>query len=143
MDPNTSLPKREDYYTIEDKKKLSINDKVLNIMFCSPDSTEFGRVSACKTTKDTWEILQTTHEGTSQVKESNIEILFCDYELFEMKTRESIIDIYKRLSNLINNLNGLGKSFETLELVKKILPSLPEIWTKTVTAIEESKDLTK
>ncbi|XP_031287634.1 uncharacterized protein LOC116146372 [Pistacia vera] len=143
MDPNSSLPKREDDYTIEDKKKLSINDKALNLLFCSPDSTEFGRVSACKTAKDTWKILQTTHEGTCQVKESKIEILFCDYELFEMKTRETITNIYTGLSNLINNLKGLGKSFETLELVKKILPSLPEIWTMMVTAIEESKDLTK
>ncbi|XP_031258299.1 uncharacterized protein LOC116116351 [Pistacia vera] len=126
MNESTALAKDEEHYTTEDEKKLILNDKALNILFCALDSTEFGRVLACETTEDAWESLQTTHEGTSQVKESKIEMLFRDYELFGMKTRESIIDIYKRFSNLINDLKGLGKSFATLELVKKILCSLPE-----------------
>ncbi|XP_031258891.1 uncharacterized protein LOC116116991 [Pistacia vera] len=143
MNDKTGLPKEEEHYTAEDEKKLNLNDKVVNILFCSLYSIEFGKVSACETAKNAWEILQITHEGTSQVKESKIEILFRDYELFEMKIRESITDMYKRFSNLINDLKGLGKSFATLELVKKIHPPLLKSWIMKVTVIEESKDLTK
>ncbi|XP_031264437.1 uncharacterized protein LOC116122767 [Pistacia vera] len=143
MNNSTGLAKEEEHYTAEDENKLSLNDKALNILFCPLDSIEFIRVLACETAKDAWEILQTSHEGTSQVKESKIEMSFHDYELFEMKTKESITDMYKRFSNLINDLKGPGKSFVTLELVKKILCSLSESWTMKVTAIEESKDLTK
>jgi len=58
MDLNTSLPKKEDNYMVDDEKKLSLNDKALNILFCSLDSIEFGRVSACETTKEDWEIVK-------------------------------------------------------------------------------------
>ncbi|XP_031274478.1 uncharacterized protein LOC116132946 [Pistacia vera] len=135
MDPNISLPKEEDAHTTNDEKKLSLNYKAVNILFCSLDATEFGRVLPCKTVKDAWEILPTTYEGTSQVNESKIEMLFRDCELFEMKTGKSITDMYKRFSNFMNDLKGLGKSFETLELVKKILHSLLESWTMKITTI--------
>lgn len=46
---------------------------------------------------------------------------FCKYKLFEIKSGENIMDIYKHFSNLVNKLKGLGKRFETIELVKKVL----------------------
>lgn len=36
------------------------------------------------------------------------------------------MDIYKHFSNLVNKLKGLGKRFETIELVKKVLRFLSE-----------------
>lgn len=58
-----------------------------------------------------------------------------------MKSRETIMDMFKQFSNLVNDLKGFGKRFETIELVKKILRSLPDAWSMKVTTIEESKDL--
>lgn len=43
----------------------------------------------------------------------------------------------------MNDLKGLGKSFEIIKLVKKILRSLPNLWMMKVTTIEKSKDLSK
>lgn len=51
---------------------------------------------------------------------------FCKYKLFEIKSGENIMDIYKHFSNLVNKLKGLGKRFETIELVKKVLRFLSE-----------------
>lgn len=51
--------------------------------------------------------------------------------------------MYKRFSNLVNDPKGLGKKFETIELLKKIIRLLLESWNMNITTIEESKDLNK
>lgn len=60
-----------------------------------------------------------------------------------MKSRENIIDMYKHFSNLVNDLQELGKRIETTKLVKKILRSLLDSWTMKIMTIKESKDLSK
>lgn len=123
-------------YNEDDKKMMSLKTKAINIMFCTLDVIEFNRVLASELAKEVWIILQTTYEGTSQVKKSKIELLFRDYELFEIKEGENIIDMYKWFSNLANNLRGLGQRFETIELVKKIFRSLSDSWTIMVAMIK-------
>lgn len=123
-------------YNEDDKKMMSLKTKAINIMFCTLDVIEFNRVLACELAKEVWIILQTTYEGTSQVKKSKIELLFRHYELFEIKEGKNIIDMYKWFSNLANNLRGLGQRFETIELVKKIFRSLSDSWTIMVAMIK-------
>jgi hypothetical protein len=84
-----------------------------------------------------------TYEGTNQVKESKISRLVHEYELFCMKSEESISDMFTRFTNIINSLKALGKCCTNVENVRKILRSLPKHWDAKVTAIEEAKDLTK
>ncbi|GKV50250.1 hypothetical protein SLEP1_g56962 [Rubroshorea leprosula] len=82
-----------------------------------------------------------THEGISQVKESKINRLIHMYELFKMKSEESIQDMYTRLNDIVINLKALGKVYPSQEVVRKVLRSLPKNWEAKKTAIEESKDL--
>ena len=49
--------------------------------------------------------------------------------------------MYFRFTNIINSFKVLGKMHTQLELVRKILRSLPSSWIHKVSAIEESKDL--
>ncbi|CAL1388994.1 unnamed protein product [Linum trigynum] len=51
--------------------------------------------------------------------------------------------MYERFTNIVNSLENIGKSYESGDLVRKILWCLPEKWTPKVTAIEEAKDLEK
>lgn len=139
----TNEPKHELDYNQDNEKMISLNVKIINILFCALDSTKFNRVSTCESVKKVWTILQTTHKGISQVKESNIELLFREYELFEIKSRETMINMCKWFSKLVNYLKGLEKRFETIELVKKILSLLTNTWNTKVMTIEESKDLSK
>ena len=67
----------------ESKKKVfALNAKAMNALFCALDKNEFNRVSVCDSTFDIWRTLEVTHEGTSRVKESKINILVHSYELF-------------------------------------------------------------
>ena len=54
-----------------------------------------------------------------------------------------ITQMYSRFTNIINNLKTLGKTYTQLELIRKILRSLPATWIHNVSTIEESKDLDK
>ena len=113
----------------------------MNTLICALSSEEFNRVSTCKTAKEMWDKLKVTHEGTSQVKETKINLLVHEYELFSMKENESIKDMYTRFNDIVSTLEALGKIYTTGEKVRKIIRSLPMSWDPKVTAITEAKDL--
>nr|KYP59539.1 Retrovirus-related Pol polyprotein from transposon TNT 1-94 [Cajanus cajan]KYP59550.1 Retrovirus-related Pol polyprotein from transposon TNT 1-94 [Cajanus cajan] len=102
----------------------------------------FFRISQCKSSKEMWDTLQVTHEGTSDVKRSRKQTLIREYELLRMNHGESISDFQKGFTHLINHLVDLGRKFEEEELNLKALQCLDRSWQAKVTAIEESKDLT-
>ncbi|GAV61553.1 LOW QUALITY PROTEIN: UBN2 domain-containing protein, partial [Cephalotus follicularis] len=72
-----------------------------------------------------------TSEGTNQIKDTKINRLVHDYELFTMLENENISSMYARFNDIINALKGLGKVYTNHELVSKILSH----------GIEEAKDL--
>ena len=124
-----------------EKKYFSLNAKAMNALFCALDKNEFNRVSLCETAFDIWRTLEITHEGTSRVKDSKVNILLHDFELFHMKPSETVVDMYTRFTDVVNGLKSLGKSFSDFELVNKVLRSLSKTWDSKVTAIQESKNL--
>ena len=75
------------------------------------------------------------------MKESKINLLITQYEVFKMDESKIITQIYSRFTNIINSLKALGKTYTQPELIQKILRSLPATWIHKVSAIEESKDL--
>jgi len=83
-----------------------------------------------------------THEGTNEVKRSRKNTLIQEYEMFIMKTRESICDVQKRFTHIVNHLLALGKTFDKEESNIKILKSLNRTWQPKVKLISESRDLT-
>jgi len=62
--------------------------------------------------------------------------------MFIMKAGESICDVQKIFTHIVNHLLALGKSFDKEELNIKILTSLNRTWQPKVIALSESKDLT-
>ena len=75
--------------------------------------------------KEIWRLLEITLEGTNQVKESKINLLVHNYELFSMKENETIVEMITRFINIVNGLKALGKTYKESEKVMKILKSLP------------------
>ncbi|XP_070015298.1 uncharacterized protein [Nicotiana sylvestris] len=59
------------------------------------------------------------HEGTTQVKQSNIDMLTTEYKLFRMKDDESIQDMHTRSTSIINELHSLGEIIPRNKLVRK------------------------
>ena len=103
---------------------------------------EYFRVSNCKNAKEMWDTLQVTHEGTTNVKRSRINTLTNEYELFRMNQNETIQDMQKRFTHIVNHLASLGKIFPNKDLINKVLRCLSREWKPKVMTITESRDLT-
>jgi len=84
------------------------------------------------------EILRVTHEGTYNVKRACKNSSIKEYKMFHMQQGETIYDVQKRFTHIVNHLMGLGKTFDTNELNIKILKSLNRTWQPKMTSITES-----
>ena len=89
-----------------------------------------------------WDTLEVIHERTNDVKRARKHTLIQEYEMFRMLKGESIAEVQKRFTHIINHLMSLGKTFDKEELNIKILKCLDRSWQPKVTTISESKDLT-
>ena len=78
-----------------------------------------------------------THKGTNKVKESKIDMFIHQYELFKMLPNESITSMFTRMTTITNSLDTLGRIYTNVDIVSKILRSLPKTWETKVTASEK------
>ena len=108
---NVVVNKPRSLWTKDEKKKVQYNLKAKNIITASLSIDEFYRVSNCTTAKEMWDTLKLTHEGTTEVKRARMNTLTHEFELFRMKSGESIQDMQKRFIHIINHLRELGKTF--------------------------------
>ena len=135
------IPKPSSQWSELEKRKMSLNSKAMNALFCALDKKEFHRVSSCESAQEIWNKLEVVYEGTNQVKESKISKYTRQYELFQMEENENVYSMYTRFTDIVNTLGALGKTFSNSEKVKKIIRSLPKEWRPKRTAIEEAKNL--
>ncbi|XP_065633839.1 uncharacterized protein LOC136069340 [Quercus suber] len=127
-----------------DKAALAVanaNSKALNAIFCGVSLEKFHRISHITITKEAWEILETTYEGTKKVKDTKVQMLTTHFKELKMSGDESFDSFYSKLNEVIVGKFNLGEKMEDSKIVRKILRSLPESFRAKVTAIEESKDL--
>ncbi|GAV58230.1 zf-CCHC domain-containing protein/UBN2 domain-containing protein [Cephalotus follicularis] len=89
-DKNKLVAKSEDEWDDDNFKKLTIDNKALNILLVSLDKAEYNLVRRCTSAHDVWKLLILTHEGTEQVKNAKLALLNRDYELFKMQPNERI-----------------------------------------------------
>ena len=126
LENGVMVPKPKHEWDELDRKKVQLNAKAVFILYCAIDRNEFNCIWQCKSAKEIWRLLEITHEGTKQVKESRINILVHDYELFSIKDFESIVEMFSRFMAIVNELEALGKTYTKVEKVIKILRSLPK-----------------
>ncbi|VFQ89750.1 unnamed protein product [Cuscuta campestris] len=137
---DTLIPKDEDEYDEADLKKAQLNATAINFLYCAVNANDYQKISRCQTANQMRNKLMITYEGTPQVRESKIDLLTHEYELFAMKENELVEDMFGRFSNIINDLDMLGKTLTDKELVRKILRSLTKEWESKVNSIYEGRD---
>ncbi|KAK2981157.1 hypothetical protein RJ640_013479, partial [Escallonia rubra] len=70
----TKIPKGILKIDAHEAQLFSMDGKAKNIISCGLNMNEYNRVSVCETAKEMWRLLEVTHEGTNQVKETKINI---------------------------------------------------------------------
>ena len=88
-----------------------------------------------------WDALQITHEGTNDVKLARINTLTQEFDIFHMKHGETIADMQKRFSHIINRLHTLGHVTPNVVSTNKILRCLNRECQPKVTTINEVNNL--
>ncbi|VFQ93899.1 unnamed protein product [Cuscuta campestris] len=132
------IPKTEDEFDAEDIKKVENCAKAINMLYCAVNPDDYRKISCCTTTKEMWDKLEVTYEGTDQVQEAKIDFLTQEYEMFRMKEHEKIDDMFDRFSKIVNDVHALKKTYTDRDLVRKILRSLTSEWRSNADAIYES-----
>ncbi|MQM17791.1 hypothetical protein Taro_050769 [Colocasia esculenta] len=136
-----TLPENEEKLTEDNIEKSKINFSAMNIMQCAIHPDEYSHVSMCSSAKEMWDKLKLIYEGTSEVKETKSNILVHKYEMFKISLVETIFDMFAQLSKITNGMKALGKNYTNMEIVRKVLRSLPSTWHTKATVIEDSKNL--
>ncbi|GJY14463.1 zf-CCHC domain-containing protein [Tanacetum coccineum] len=125
------------------KKMLSKNDEAKMVLYNALPKKEYERIFMCDTAQNIWDSLITTHQGNKQVKDNKIDLFVQKYEEFSITDDETIDCAFSRFNTIITSLKALDESFSSRNHVRKFLRALPSKWRPKVTAIEESKDLSK
>ncbi|VFQ89733.1 unnamed protein product [Cuscuta campestris] len=97
-----NVPKTEEEFNDEDCKKMELNAKAINMIYCGVNADDYRKISRCETAKQMWEKLEVTYEGTAQVREAKIDHLTHEYELFSMKENEKIEEMFERMPRCKN-----------------------------------------
>ena len=125
---NKQVDKPWSEWNDEERRRAQYDCNAKNIITSSLSMDEFFRVSQCKNAKEMWDVLEVTHEGTSEVKRARKHALIQEYELFKMQKGESIAEVQKKFTHIVNHLIGLGKEFDKEELNIKVLKCLDRNW---------------
>jgi len=122
-------------WTDVENKRAKFDCIAKNIITFALNSDEFFNVSQCGFAKEMWDTLEVTLEGTNDVKRARNHTLIQEYEMFIMLKGESIADMQKRFTHIVNHLMSLGKVFDKEQLNIKILKYLDRSWQPKVTTI--------
>ncbi|XP_070028804.1 uncharacterized protein [Nicotiana sylvestris] len=104
-------PEDIDSYTNDQMAVVKVNNKARNLLYNAISGKEYEKISSCDTSKEMWDKLEVTYEGTSKVKETHINMLVRDYELFSIKEGESIEEMFSRFSKIISDLKAFDKPY--------------------------------
>ncbi|GJT21685.1 hypothetical protein Tco_0891622 [Tanacetum coccineum] len=91
------------------KKKLAKNNEAKMVIYNALPRNEYERIFMCKTAKEIWDTLLITHQGNSQVKDNEIDLLVQQYEQFMIPEEESIDNGFARFNTIITSLNALDE----------------------------------
>ena len=105
------------------------------------DDSVLGKIKPVVTTKQAWDILETSYQGTSKVKIVKLQALRREFENLQMKEFDSVEQFSNHVINVVNQVRMNGDELSDQKVVEKILRSLPPKFDNVVVAIEESKDL--
>jgi hypothetical protein len=86
------------------------NDKALHALYQALSPSKFVKISNCETTREAWQILETTYEGTKLVKSAKLQMLIFRFEEINMLEDETFGEFYTKMSDLRNSMVSLEKT---------------------------------
>ena len=76
-----------------------------------------------------------------RVKEAKIQNLKARFEDLKMRENEKVEDYLVKIEEIASSIRGHGEKMEDIDVVKKVLRSLPDKFDSKISTIEEDKDI--
>jgi hypothetical protein len=121
--------------TKENKAKFWIQNSV--------DDSIFSKITGTGTSKQAWDILKISYQGNDRVKTVKLQSLWTQFKTLRMTESETVDQFMTRVMGIVNQIRLIGETITEQRIVEKILRSLPRKFEMVVTAILESKDLSR
>jgi uncharacterized lipoprotein YehR (DUF1307 family) len=102
-----------------------------------------SKVMGCCTAKEVWEKLKNIYEGDPKFKQVKLQRHRAEFENLKMNEKEDIATYLLKFNEVFNAIRGLGEDIYDSLVVQKVLRSLLLKYDAKVSAIEETRDLTK
>ena len=116
-------------------KAENFNSRALNAVFCGMTNEEFKKISSTEVVKEAQTILETTYEGTKEVKTVKLQRFTSSFEEIRMEKDETFDELYAKLKDIVNSAFNLGEFIVESKIVRKILRSLPKRFHAKITVI--------
>ena len=123
--------------------KKSRKSKAKATLFVAISEEIFTRIMHQNSTFEVWNFLITEYEGDDKVKGMQVLNLIRVFDMHRMKESETINKYIDKLLSIANQIRLLGFEFSDSRIVQKILVTLPKRFDAIVSAMENSKDLSK
>ncbi|GJS35475.1 hypothetical protein Tco_0533857 [Tanacetum coccineum] len=116
--------------------------ELTNMILLSIPNEIYNSVDSCKTAKEMWDRVKRLMRGTIQNQVDRETRFTNEFDQFVAEPGESLVSVYNRFAQLINDLERNNMKFPTVSVNTKFLNSLQPEWLKYVTQVRLAKKLT-
>ncbi|GJU78014.1 integrase, catalytic region, zinc finger, CCHC-type containing protein [Tanacetum coccineum] len=116
--------------------------KLTNMILLSIPNEIYNSVDSCKTAKEMWARVERLMRGTIQNQVDRETRFTNEFDQFVAEPGESLVSVYNRFAQLMNDLERNNMKFPTVSVNTKFLNSLQPEWLKYVTQVRLAKRLT-
>ncbi|GJS16087.1 putative reverse transcriptase domain-containing protein [Tanacetum coccineum] len=116
--------------------------ELTNMILLSIPNEIYNSVDSCKTAKEMWDRVERLMRGTIQNQVDRETRFTNEFDQFVAEPGESLVSVYNRFAQLMNDLERNNMKFPTVSVNTKFLNSLQPEWLKYVTQVRLAKRLT-
>ncbi|GKC15808.1 hypothetical protein Tco_1012590 [Tanacetum coccineum] len=116
--------------------------ELMNMILLSIPNEIYNYVDSCKTAKEMWDRVEHLMRGTIQNQVDRETQFTNEFDQFVAEPGESLVSVYNRFAQLMNDLERNNMKFPTVSVNTKFLNSLQPEWLKYVTQVRLAKKLT-
>ncbi|GJS75069.1 retrovirus-related pol polyprotein from transposon TNT 1-94 [Tanacetum coccineum] len=140
----SQLPRLQDVDDLEGDDLLYYDAEMelTNMILLSIPNEIYNSVDSCKTAKEMWDRVERLMRGTIKNQVDRETRFTNEFDQFVVEPRESLVSVYNRFAQLMNDLERNNMKFPTVSINTKFLNSLQPEWLKYVTQVRLAKKLT-